>query len=376
MLNLFLLNINLSCIDILNRKYFEIGKNNLKTELCLIRGRILAEEQQIKRSRGVRSANSIENIFKIWLESIEGEFFDELDKLTKNFTAKNAQDFLDWMHKKGGIITKTLNLSPGPDEKSFLNNTLASWEKLTEETLLNSIKDSLLHRMLSPENVTTNNNGSSITSASSNPTSSNSTSSPTPTQLYGLTTSSIYTSSVESTVSPTTALPSSSDLSPTTSSGSHINSTTSSTNDTSDLPTVLPTSGMNNSTTIMNNSTALIPPQHGGGLTSTACVGLYCAPAFAALPVSLALLGGVLVFVLLYKYTPVGKFLGRDNPKKKKAKKRLNEIPMERINSPKLLKEEKTENVKRSRLDSFLRAFGYNKKFPYIDEDVTSDQLI
>ncbi|CRG95462.1 PIR-like protein [Plasmodium gallinaceum] len=353
---------------------FEIGKNNLKTELCHRSGRILAEQQRGTSSRRVRSTSSHENFLQIWLKSIEGDFFDQLEKLTKNFTANNAQDFLDWMYQKGGNITKVLNLSSDPEVKSFFNKTLTSWRRVTDDVLLDSALGSYVDSLFKTTNITTNNNGSSSTLPST------STSLSTPTLSSNLTTSSISTSSPELTISPT-AMPSASDLSPTvdltpTTSDSHIHTTTSSTDDASDLPTVFSTNGMNSTIALTNNSTVLTPTQHGGGLTGATCTGLLCAPAFAALPISVALLGGVFFFVLLYKYTPIGKFLGRDNPKKKKAKKRLNEIPMECINSPKLLKVKKTENTKRSRLHRFLRAFGYDKNFPYIDEDIPSDQVI
>ncbi|CRG96550.1 PIR-like protein [Plasmodium gallinaceum] len=353
---------------------FEVGKNNLKTELYRRSGRILAEQQQGTSSRRVRSASSIESLFKIWLESFEGEFFDELSKLTKNFTAENAQNFLDSMYKRGGIITKTLNLRPDLDEKSFLNNALTSWRKFSKDVLLDSAIGSYVDSLFNTENITTNNTGLSSALPST------STSLPIATETFNETILPISTPSPELTISPT-ALPSASDLSTTadlspTTSDSHINFTTSSTNDMSDLPTVFSTSGMNNNTTIMNNSTALTPADQGSGLSNAACAGLLCGPTFAALPVSLVLLGGVFFFVLLYMYTPVGKFLGRDNPKKKKAKKRLNEIPMECINSPQLLKVKKKENAKRSVLDRFLRAFGYDKNFPYIDEEIASDQVI
>ncbi|CRG98099.1 PIR-like protein [Plasmodium gallinaceum] len=110
---------------------------------------------------------------------------------------------------------------------------------------------------------------------------------------------------------------------PTTSSDSHTNSTISSINNTSDSPTTLSTNEINSTTALTNNSVSLLPTEQGGGLTSATCKGLFCGPAFVAFPVSLALLGGVLFFVLLYMYTPVGKFLGRDNPKKKKSKKKI-----------------------------------------------------
>ncbi|CRG96539.1 PIR-like protein [Plasmodium gallinaceum] len=359
---------------------FEIGKNNLKTELCLRCGRILAEQQRGTSSRRVRSTNSHEKFLDIWLKYIEEDFFDNLNKLTESFTPNNTQNFLEWMYQKGRNITNVLNLSSDPEVKSFFNKTLTSWRGFTDKVLLDKALDTFIQeRMLNAANVTTNLNGSSSTSASSHNSPSTSISLPTPTESSNITTLPISTLSPESTVSPTTALSSDSDLSsstsflPTISSDSHNNSTTPIKN-TSDSPTILSTNEINTATVLTNNPTALIPTQHGGGLTGATCTGLLCGPAFVALPVSVALLGGVFFFVLLYMYTPVGKFLGRDNPKKKKAKKRLNEIPMECINSPKLLKVKRTENAKRSRLHRFLRAFGYDKNFPYIDEDIPSDQ--
>ncbi|CRG96551.1 PIR-like protein [Plasmodium gallinaceum] len=359
---------------------FETGKNNLKTELCLRSGRVLAERQQGTRSRNVRSTRDIKGNLKVWLDTIEEGLFDRIEELKSNLTLRNAMDFSQWMNKKSDNITYVLNRVPDPIEKKILNDTLTSWRKLTDKVLLDQISDTYVHRMVIPQKVATT-NGLSITSATSNPTSSsNSTSSPTPTQSYNLTPFPISTTSPVLTISPT-VLPSASDLSPTsdlssTTSDSHIHTTTSSTNDTSESPTVFPTNEINSTTSLTNNPTALIPTQHGGGLTGATCTGLLCAPAFAALPISVVLLGVVLVFVLLYMYTPVGKFLGRDKPKKKKAKKRLNEIPMECINSPQLLKVKKKENAKRSVLDRFLRAFGYDKNFPYIDEEIASDQVI
>ncbi|CRG95461.1 PIR-like protein [Plasmodium gallinaceum] len=342
---------------------FEVGKNNLKTELCLRSGRVLAVRQQGTRSRNVRSTRDIRRNLKVWLDFIEPGLFDRIEELKSNLTLSNAMDFSQWMNKRSGNITYVLNRVPDPTTKQILNDTLTSWRKLTDNVLLTHISDSYVDRMVIPERLAIT-NGLSITSASSNHTSSsNSTSSPTPTQSSNLTTSSISTSSHELNISPT-AMISASDLSPTT--PDFHNNSAIPTNDTSDLSTVFSTSAMDSATTIMNNSTALTPTEHGGGLTGATCKGLFCGPAFAVLPVSLALLG----------YTPVGKFLGRDNPKKKKAKKRLNEMPMECINSPKLLKIKKTENAKRSRLHRFLRAFGYDKNFPYIDEDIPSDQVI
>ncbi|CRG95238.1 PIR-like protein [Plasmodium gallinaceum] len=361
---------------------FEIGKNNLKKELSLRSERILAEEQQIRRIRNVRSTSEIKSSLKSWLDSIQDGLFDELDQLTNNFTVTNVRKFSQWMHNKGGIITRALNLVPDPDTKSFLNDTLTSWRRLTDEVLVNSAIESYVDSILYPANIITNNNGSSSTYALSSIIQSTSTSLPTPTESTNITTLPISTSSPESTVSPTTALPSTIDLSstislsPTTSSDSHINSTTPFINNISESSTVLSTNETNTTTALTINSVSVTPVNNSGGITSATCTGLLCGPAFVALPVSVALLGGVFFFVLLYKYTPVGKFLGRDSPKKKKGKKRLNEMPMERINSPKLLKVEKTENVKRSRLHRFLRAFGYDKNFPYIDEDIPSDQVI
>ncbi|CRG98096.1 PIR-like protein, fragment, partial [Plasmodium gallinaceum] len=71
-------------------------------------------------------------------------------------------------------------------------------------------------------------------------------------------------------------------------------------------------------------------------------------------------------------YTRIGSLLGKGNLQKEKGRKRLRETSLDNIEDPSESSMEKEEmKPKRSRLNSFLRAFGYKYRniFPYIDEN-------
>ncbi|CRG94548.1 PIR-like protein [Plasmodium gallinaceum] len=342
--------------------YFSsIRKNNLKIMPMIKNGRTLMERQLGPEISKTIIFRDVQKHLPRWLNYIERELFNQIDKLHENFTADGIRNFIDWMHNKSLHITAILNRSPDPSDKQFLRKTLESWEKLTSSILESSIEAYIDKYML-------HNNGSE-----------------------GALPNTSFTSSDNSsrvTTLPTTLLPTNSSIPLTTS--SHNQEATSSATPVSSTEHYTYNNGTNSTISIEQNVTAspeisletvttptsnVLPslPSESGGMSSAVCTGFLCGPTIAAFSVPLVLLGCVLCFVLLYKHTPLGSLLGRDNKKKEKGKKRLREMAKHNIeNSPETLEETK---AKRSRLDKFLRAFGYDKNFPYIDEETGKENI-
>ncbi|CRG95457.1 PIR-like protein [Plasmodium gallinaceum] len=325
--------------------------------------RTLMEQQPSPGMVKTRVSRDVQNKLGRWLEFIEGDLFDQIKKMHENFTVEGIKDFIHWMHNKSMHITTTLNTSPDLKDKAFLREALESWDKFTLSILDSSVEAYVNNHMLGnngsigafPNTSVALSNNSSTTGASL-PT----TLSPTNSSSFPGTT---FSHDLEATSSATS-------VSSTEHHGSNniTNSTVSSEQNVITLPDI----SLETVTTPTSNVLPSLPAES-SGMSSAVCSTFLCGPTIAAFSVPLVLLGSVLCFVLLYKHTPLGSLLGRDNKKKEKGKKRLREMPKHNIeNSSETLEETK---AKRSRLDRFLRAFGYDKNFPYIDEETGKENI-
>ncbi|CRG84178.1 PIR-like protein [Plasmodium relictum] len=365
--------------------------------------------------------------WSVWekLKQIFDDYFAYLkDKFSCRITQFNITDITDWMHNKSMNIVKDLNLNPNPDQKKNLNETYNLWNKVSIYVKNNIMKlqnNTMLNSSSANNNLSTPTESSPTSTSLSTPTpiertsshsstlspistlpstsSSIPTTSPTKSSMPILpsTSSSTFnispTSSSTPTISPTKSsisiLPSTSsstlNISPTSSSTSILSPTsTSSYDDLTNSSTAVDSTDYSSSVAPLvitgdidastNGLTPLILEGRSSSTYSTACTGLLCGPTIAAISAPLAIVGVAFSLVLLYKYTPIGSLLGKNNINIRKKRKRTREKLVENtMDPPELLNETGESSPKRSRLSSFLRAFGfrYRSIFPFIDEDKT-----
>ncbi|CRG84084.1 PIR-like protein [Plasmodium relictum] len=312
----------------------EIKYNNLNKIPIFKNRRALAEQQLGSLNRTVRSVD-IESEFNTWQQSIQGELDNILSKLSSNFTLDNIGEYVNWAYNKSREITKTLNINPDPEKKSILNHIYDLWNKAANNYFLDSALDYYVREVM----------------------------------LGGQTNNS---SSESTTLPPSTPLPAT-PSSPTTT--SLINNALSTV---SNHITTIATGQTENMTTSTSNEIVNGIATVEKGISSDSCSEFFCDPKnFSFLTIPLAVVGIALFLAYVYKKSRIRSFLGKNYIKKEKGKKRLHEMEMDNtVNSSKPSKETGQREAKRSRLDSFLRAFGYGKKFPYIDEDVGDTTIL
>ncbi|CRG84845.1 PIR-like protein [Plasmodium relictum] len=312
----------------------EIKYNNLNKIPIFKNRRTLAEQQLDSLNITGRSVDIISE-FNTWQKSIQGELHNVLSKLSSNFTLGNVQEYINWAHNKSREIARELNINPNPEQKSILDYIYNLWGKATDNYLLDSALESYVGKVM----------------------------------LGGQTNNS---SSESTTLSPSTPLPTTSS-SPTITSLINNNLSTVATN----IVTI--------ATEQTESMTTLTPSEVVNGIASVekgnlfdSCSGFFCDPKnLSFLTIPLAVAGMALFLAYVYKKSRIRSFLGKNYIKREKGKKRSHEMEKEiTVNSSEPSKETGQREAKRSRLDSFLRAFGYRKKFPYIDEDVEDTTIL
>ncbi|CRG96085.1 PIR-like protein [Plasmodium gallinaceum] len=312
---------------------FLINSINLKTEKFSTTWRILAEHQAaIPLIRTARSTSGMQGSLSRWLQSIEEEFFNNIEILRSNSTG--TDDAIQWVKDKTKILLRALNSTENSHDKSLLSQTYSSWNNLTK-SLLNFTLDFDFN-----DGLSTGNSSGSI-------------------NLLNTSTPSSTSSSFS-------------------------------------------TSGVAQESSL-------------GYRMSEACSGNFCGSTITTgLSLPFVIIGGLLFFAYLYKFTRIGSFLGRSDIKKERRKRKIYNGSMENIEDPyesseetnsmnsilesseeteakksRLESSEETE-AKRSRLEnseetgdkskfnSLLKAVGYKyrKIFPYIDSGLYGNENV
>ncbi|CRG94071.1 PIR-like protein [Plasmodium gallinaceum] len=323
--------------------YFLINSINLKTENFFTTWRTLAEEQAtVPLVRIARSSSSMQNSLYRWLENIQEKFFSNIENVKSNSTG--IDEVIQWVQNKTNILKHALNSTMDPGDRSFLSQTLNSWNNLTR-TLLNTTFG---------------------LDFNDDPSSSN-----------------LLNMSTPSSTSPS--------FSTTDVSKAAENITTMISQNHTGISGLLPTT-----------SSGIAQESSLGYSISEGCSGIFCESTTIALSLPFIIIGGLLFFVYLYKFTRIGTFLGRSNIKKERRKRRIYNVSMENIEDPyessqetesmksTLESSEETE-AKRSRLEnsektgakrsgfsSLAKAFGYKYRniFPYVDSNSYENETV
>ncbi|CRG95483.1 PIR-like protein [Plasmodium gallinaceum] len=373
---------------------FEIKENNLKKVSQLRIGRLLAEAQSCPLTTETGYiCRSGENL-TTWLESLQGDLLTQIEKNQNNFTCNNTDSLINWMSNKTMEMAFSLNRNSDIKEKGILNNAWGIWNNLIEcvkdyfsyivdkfsckitSDNISNITDWMYNRsrlVIRELNLDSDIGGKKVLNDTLSVWR----------QITKSVTNFIMESQINSTMSidptknssdllSTPVLPTTSDSLST--SSSLITGTSS--NISSNISLNDSINGIKTTPILEIITTTLgdINTSPGNdGSTTTACSGFFCGSiASISISVPLVVIGGVLFLTLLYKYTRIGSLLGRGNLQKEKGRKRLRETSLDNIEDPSESSMEKEEmKPKRSRLNSFLRAFGYKYRniFPYIDEN-------
>ncbi|CRG94072.1 PIR-like protein [Plasmodium gallinaceum] len=334
---------------------FLINNINLKTEKFFTTWRTLAEEQATAPLiRMARSTSTMEGRLNRWLDFIQEEFFSNIDKFKSNSTGTDAA--IQWVKDKTNILMHALNSTNDTQDRNLLSQTLTSWNELARKLL-----NSTLGLDFSNGSSSSNSTGSSNLPNMSTPLS---------------TLSSFPATDVSTGVEKITTILSE-------------NST--------GIPGLLSTT-----------SSGIAQESSLGYSISEGCSSIFCGSTTIALSLPFVIIGGLLFFVYLYKFTCFGSFLGRSNIKKERRKRRIYNVSMENIEDPyessqetesmkstlesseeteakrsKLESSEETETkgsrlenskktgAMRSGFNSLARAFGYKYRniFPYVDSN-------
>ncbi|CRG85265.1 PIR-like protein [Plasmodium relictum] len=321
----------------------------------------------------IKQKSIINNIWKFWENLVEYiiNYFSYIDEnFSCNITRDNINDVTDWIHNKSMLVEQKLHSEQYNGDNKMLNDTVSTWKQA-----IKSIENFIIKPYINSTELNGYTEYKSNLLDTSTPLSTHalSTTSDSLSLLNTSTTSSEHILSTESDVLSTIA----STITNTLSYISENISTVTPTNVLDVLSTFSPSITENLTKDINDLNISSFEKEDN---EFSACLGFFCGSTVTiGLSVSLAVVGAVFLFVLFYKYVPMGSLFGKKKFKIKKGKKKLREISLEDLEDT-FENSKKIEKVigKRSRLNSFLRAFGYRYRstFSYIDEGIPIDERI